>query len=84
MHRDLKPENILAELDNEGEHIITVKLADFGLALVIEPGNTIFDACGTPAYVAPEVLKKQGYTDQIDMWGLGVITFLLYGKFGNV
>ena len=78
MHRDLKPENILIELDNEKEHVAMVKLADFGLALALEPGRTIFDACGTPAYVAPEVLKKNGYTHQVDMWSLGVISFLLY------
>ncbi len=78
MHRDIKPENILIELDNEEEHIVTVKLVDFGLALVLEPGHTVNDACGTPAYVAPEVLKKHGYTHQVDLWSLGVISFLLY------
>lgn len=77
MHRDLKPENILIELNSTNEHVATLKIVDFGLSLVVEPGAKITDACGTPAYVAPEVLNKQGYGLQVDMWSLGVITFLL-------
>ena len=78
VHRDLKPENILLELDNTQEHIVTLKLIDFGLSIVLEPNTLAFEPCGTPAYVAPEVLKKQGYNQQADMWSLGVLAFFLY------
>lgn len=76
MHRDLKAENILVEIDKDKNMIVDVKIADFGLACpCIE---TIFDACGTPAYVAPEVIQRDGYTSLADMWSIGVITYLLY------
>jgi len=77
MHRDIKPENILLELDESGENIALTKLADFGLSQITTPNALNKDPCGTPLYVAPEVLKKQGYNLQIDMWGLGIISFLL-------
>jgi serine/threonine protein kinase len=57
VHRDLKPENILIETDNNNK-IIQIKLTDFGLSKIIIPNELMFDACGTPAYVAPEVLHK--------------------------
>ena len=78
VHRDIKPENILLELDNEKENIVTLKLVDFGLSVILQPGNTLNDACGTPAFVAPEIIKRVGYNHAIDMWSLGIITFLLY------
>lgn len=63
VHRDLKPENIMVELDDSGDttEVHQVKLADFGLSKIIVPGEIMFESCGTPAYVAPEVLRKQGY-----------------------
>ena len=78
IHRDIKPENILLELDTEHEHIVTLKLVDFGLSVILQPGSKLFEACGTPAYVAPEVIKRTGYTHAIDMWSIGIISFLLY------
>lgn len=58
VHRDIKPENLLVELDESG-HITQLKLADFGLACeVIEPLTAV---CGTPTYVAPEILMESGY-----------------------
>lgn len=78
MHRDIKPENILLELDNTNQNIATVKLADFGLSHILLPGMLSKECCGSPAYVAPEILKKKGYTYQVDIWGLGIIAFLLY------
>lgn len=79
-HRDLKPENILMVGHSDN---ITVKLTDFGLAKsVTEEGLKTF--CGTPSYIAPEVLKRrhtvagQGrYGKEADMWSIGVILYIL-------
>lgn len=78
VHRDIKPENILLELDDKKEHVVTVKIIDFGLSLILKPENTCNDPCGSPAYVAPEIIKKEDYAQKVDMWGLGIICFLLY------
>jgi 5'-AMP-activated protein kinase catalytic alpha subunit len=74
-HRDLKPENIL--LDEDGE----LKVSDFGLSTISEQikGDGLFHTfCGTPAYVAPEVLRQKGYdAAKVDIWSCGVILFVL-------
>lgn len=58
VHRDIKPENLLVELDAIG-NVTELKLADFGLACeVVEP---LVAVCGTPTYVAPEILLETGY-----------------------
>eukprot|EP00010_Vexillifera_abyssalis_P007815 CAMPEP_0201544394 /NCGR_PEP_ID=MMETSP0173_2-20130828/1000_1 /ASSEMBLY_ACC=CAM_ASM_000268 /TAXON_ID=218659 /ORGANISM="Vexillifera sp., Strain DIVA3 564/2" /LENGTH=739 /DNA_ID=CAMNT_0047952489 /DNA_START=9 /DNA_END=2228 /DNA_ORIENTATION=+ len=72
-HRDLKPENILLR-DKEG---LVIKLADFGLGRIIDPGVAMSTMCGTPSYVAPEVLLGEKYTLQVDMWSVGVIVYIL-------
>ncbi|MGH0145263.1 UNVERIFIED_CONTAM: hypothetical protein FKN15_004952, partial [Acipenser sinensis] len=73
VHRDLKPENLLVQHNEDGS--TTLKLADFGLAMeVTEP---IFTVCGTPTYVAPEILSEKGYGLQVDMWATGVILYIL-------
>lgn len=61
MHRDLKPENILIEKDLRTEEVTQIKVTDFGLSKIVVPDEVMTDSCGTPAYVAPEVLLKQGY-----------------------
>lgn len=58
VHRDLKPENILIEKDTETEEIVKIKITDFGLSKIIVPNEIMMESCGTPAYVAPEVLYK--------------------------
>ena len=75
VYRDLKPENIL--LDASG-HIV---LTDFGLCKEdIKFGETTTTFCGTPEYLAPEVLRKQDYGRSVDWWCLGVVTFeMMYG-----
>lgn len=58
VHRDIKPENLLVRLDYDNR-VTVLKLADFGLACeVTEP---LFSVCGTPTYVAPEILMETGY-----------------------
>ena len=74
VHRDLKPENIL--LSDPGDEY-DVKIADFGLSCVCGPDSRMRQPCGTIAYVAPEVLTLNGYGPSVDLWAVGVITFLL-------
>jgi serine/threonine protein kinase len=62
VHRDLKPENILIECDETTNEVQHIKITDFGLSKIITPGEQMLDSCGTPAYVAPEVLTKKGYS----------------------
>jgi len=72
-HRDLKPENLLLRGDDETD----VMLSDFGLSKIINQDTMMETACGTPYYVAPEVLSAQGYDKEVDLWSIGVITYLL-------
>jgi len=71
VYRDLKPENIL--LDAEGH----IKLADFGLAKenVNEAARGATSLCGTPEYLSPEVLDRQGHGTAVDWWNLGMVTY---------
>ncbi|XP_055985277.1 serine/threonine-protein kinase DCLK3 [Sorex fumeus] len=73
VHRDLKPENLLVQRNEDKS--TTLKLADFGLAKhVVRP---IFTVCGTPTYVAPEILSEKGYGLEVDLWAAGVILYIL-------
>eukprot|EP01121_Diplochlamys_sp_Union-15-3_P020598 TRINITY_DN8061_c0_g1_i1.p1 TRINITY_DN8061_c0_g1~~TRINITY_DN8061_c0_g1_i1.p1 ORF type:complete len:373 (+),score=90.70 TRINITY_DN8061_c0_g1_i1:3-1121(+) len=72
-HRDLKPENLLCS--GEGSEEI-VKIADFGLSKMFS-GDELMTSCGTPGYVAPEVLMSEKYDKSVDMWGVGIITYIL-------
>ncbi|XP_040821340.1 serine/threonine-protein kinase DCLK3 [Ochotona curzoniae] len=73
VHRDLKPENLLVQRNEDKS--TTLKLADFGLAKhVVRP---LFTVCGTPTYVAPEILSEKGYGLEVDMWAAGVILYIL-------
>ncbi|XP_038058327.1 serine/threonine-protein kinase DCLK1-like isoform X2 [Patiria miniata] len=73
VHRDLKPENLLVSKSSSGD--ITLKLADFGLAMEVKA--PIYTVCGTPTYVAPEILAETGYGLEVDMWATGVICYIL-------
>jgi len=57
-----------------------VKITDFGLSKLCTPTELTFDCCGTPAYVAPEVLIKNGYRSQVDTWACGVILYSMVAK----
>jgi serine/threonine protein kinase len=75
VHRDLKPENILYSDPSESA---AIRVADFGLARVVSGKEMMKTACGTPGYVAPEVLKNKGYdSGAVDMWSAGVILYIL-------
>jgi len=74
VHRDLKPENLLLK---DHSSISEVKLADFGLSKIVGTKVMMQTACGTPGYVAPEVLNATGYDKEVDMWSIGVITYIL-------
>ncbi|CAH9121669.1 unnamed protein product [Cuscuta epithymum] len=73
VHRDLKPENILLATRASSSPI---KLADFGLATFIKPGESLRGTVGSPFYIAPEVLKG-GYNEAADIWSAGVILYIL-------
>ena len=76
-HRDLKPENLLCATGDDGE--ILIKIADFGLSKAFSDGDPLKTACGTPDYAAPEVLTldQTGYSDAVDLWSIGIITYVL-------
>ncbi|XP_050456072.1 serine/threonine-protein kinase Chk2-like isoform X3 [Cataglyphis hispanica] len=74
-HRDLKPENILLKNDSDRP---LVKVSDFGLSKIVDARTMMKTFCGTPMYVAPEILANLGrssYTNQVDVWSLGVILY---------
>lgn len=78
-HRDLKPENLL--LDENWN----LKITDFGLSAVtdqIRPDGLLHTLCGTPAYVAPEILAKKGYDGaKVDVWSCGIVLYVLHAGY---
>ncbi|NXA52616.1 KCC1G kinase, partial [Nothocercus julius] len=73
VHRDLKPENLLYLTPEENSKIM---ITDFGLSKM-EQNGIMSTACGTPGYVAPEVLTQKPYSKAVDCWSIGVITYIL-------
>jgi len=77
VYRDLKPENLLVNADGY------LKLTDFGFAKVVT--NRTYTVCGTPEYIAPEILLNKGHGKPVDWWALGVLIFeMVHGKFFNL
>ena len=85
-HRDLKPENVLLMSQDQE---CTIKVTDFGLSRVVGENSLMKTLCGTPSYLAPEVLinaESRGYGQKCDCWSLGVILFIQlsgYPPFSN-
>ena len=69
IYRDLKPENILMGEDGY------VCLTDFGLAKILEQNEQAYSFCGTPEYLAPEILEEKGHAFPVDWWALGILTY---------
>lgn len=79
VHRDLKPENLLLVSRAQDSDI---KLADFGFAARVDKDkDSLTTACGTPGYVAPEILNKEAHGKPADMWSIGVIMYILLGGY---
>jgi serine/threonine protein kinase len=74
IHRDIKPENLIM---SDHSDRACVKLADFGLSKQLSPGAKIVQYCGTPEYMAPEVLYKRPYDAKVDVWSFGVLLYYI-------
>ncbi|RLO01789.1 hypothetical protein DYB28_010270 [Aphanomyces astaci] len=80
VHRDLKPDNILMTSRDDDA---SIKIADFGLAKQDSQDDNLVSSCGTPEYIAPEVVRnvfskdKQLYGKAVDIWSIGVITYVM-------
>ena len=73
IHRDLKPGNLFLNQK------IQLKIGDFGLASKLEyDGQKRYSICGTPNYIAPEILEEKGYSYEVDIWSLGVIAYTMF------
>ena len=77
VHRDIKLENILLDLNN------IVKICDFGVGKITEKGHKLLDQCGTPVYMAPEIIQGDGYEGfPVDIWSAGVALYIMLS--GNI
>ncbi|CAN4116024.1 unnamed protein product [Withania somnifera] len=78
IHRDLKPQNLLLSSNNDRS---TLKIADFGFARSLQPRGLAETLCGSPLYMAPEIMQLQKYDAKADLWSVGAILFqLVTGK----
>jgi len=75
VHRDIKAENMLFKGKEENSPLL---IADFGLSKIIDNQITVLmTTCGTPGYMAPEVIARTGHGKPVDMWSIGVLTYFL-------
>lgn len=80
VHRDIKPENIFISgwtTDSAGRKLPNLKLGDFGSSVMLQPGQCVKQLAGTLNYMAPEVLRGDSYSQEVDMWSLGVIFYIM-------
>lgn len=77
VHRDIKPENIL--IDNNDNAL----LSDYGIAAEIKNGEKRHTFCGTDDYLAPEVIRGQGYDEKIDIWAIGILIYECFSPSGK-
>ena len=75
MHRDLKPENLL--FSSKDMTKAALKISDFGLSRMVEEDVFATETCGTPGYVAPEILQRKPYHLACDLWSIGCVLFIL-------
>lgn len=74
VHRDLKPQNILCCSEQD---ITQVKIGDFGLSKILSADSLLKTRCGSPHYLAPEVLTCPSYDSKVDIWSIGVIAYVM-------
>ena len=74
-HRDLKPENIL--LVSKEKSNLDIKITDFGFSCFFEPETGLEIQLGTALYMAPEIINAQKYDEKVDIWSIGIITYML-------
>ena len=74
IHRDLKPQNILVTKN------LIIKISDFGFAKIYTEGSLTQTICGSPLYMAPEILTYKQYTELADLWSVGVILYEIMFK----
>lgn len=77
VHRDVKPENFLL-CSEEGGARTSVKLADFGSAVALPPGELLHGEAGTPPYMSPQMVGQAGYDHGTDVWSVGVVTYVMF------
>lgn len=80
IHRDLKPENVMLRNipQKKGKRSKPfIKIIDFGMSKSLSPGRNAQSCLGTPGYMAPEVLEHKDYTSSVDMYSLGVVSYIL-------
>lgn len=76
IHRDIKPENIL--LESKDLNNFNIKITDFGFAKCYDPlEGGLEETLGSPLYMAPEIVKKLKYDTKVDIWSVGVMTYVL-------
>ena len=69
----MKPENLLYQTEEDSS---IIKITDFGLARFVQ-NELATTACGTPNYVAPEIIEGHGYGKEVDVWSIGVIIYIM-------
>ena len=74
MHRDVKPDNILVHKVNNNVHL---KICDFGLSEFFTANQKFDQECGTPGFMAPEIFNSPAYNENVDVYSLGLILYIL-------